>query len=209
MGNIKDPLKQQAKIDAERGKFSEGLSKTMSLDPAMASVCAFVGIIYDTDAQGTIEKYARIGADDGHDDLCVVENAWQTIREAWNQKMPIVSFNGIQFDLPVLQFRAICQDVPVAPGMYDQLTRRYSNMFHFDLMQILSGWNRDRWHKLEYYLQLFGLGTKGGITGADVYPMYLEGRYDEILNYCQNDVLTLCKLFARVRHWVEVKYEGA
>ncbi len=47
--------------------------------------------------------------------------------------------------------------------------------------------SRDR-ISLDRLCKVFGIEGKGDITGADVYPMYKEGRIDEISQYCAHDV---------------------
>ena len=84
---------------------------------------------------------------------------------------------------------------------------RYKNTFHYDLMQLFAGWDRNRWKSLDFYLNLFGVGSKGGMSGADVYPAYKSGEFDKIKTYCESDVLRTCELFSRVWHWFYVKIE--
>ena len=202
-GNTKDPEKRKAKEDEERAKFEDGLTKTMSLDPAMCSVCTFAGILFDTEGSGPAEVHAyQLTEEDEHVDLEVVSGALDRLKMAYNERLPIVSFNGIAFDLPVLQFRAIAQDIPVDPQMIHRLTRKYTNDYHFDLMQILAGWDRQKWHGQDFYLRLFGVGSKSGMDGSQVYPAYQAGEYEKIKQYCIEDATGLARLFARVYPWI-------
>ena len=202
--------KAREKIEKERAIFEEKLVKIMSVDPALCQLCTFSGIIYETDEGGDIieEKTIQLTAEDEHDDLEIIATAWAMIHKAYQERIPLVSFNGIGFDLPVLLFRAVVQDIPVDKVMYDRLTMKYRNQYHYDLMQVLSGWDRQRWNKLEFYLNLFGLGTKGGMSGDKVYPAYMAGDYETIKAYCRNDVLETCMLFARVAPWYYSELEG-
>lgn len=210
LGNLKDPIKIEAKLAEEREAFEGKLCKTMSTDPALCQVCTFVGIEFDTDAMEPVSEVAmQLTAEDENDDLEIITNAWNQIHKAYQERIPLVTFNGIGFDLPVLLFRAICQDVPVDRVMYDRLTMKYKNQFHYDLMQALAGWDKQRWNKLEFYLNLFGIGTKGGMDGSQVYSAYMVGEYDKIKSYCRNDVMATSKLFARVAPWYYFELEGA
>ena len=209
LGNLKDPVKIAAKMEEERALFDQKLCKKMSTDPTLCQLCTFVGIIYDTDSGESIEEVAvQVTAEDDNDDYLAVTDGWKFIARAYQERIPLVSFNGIGFDLPVMFFRAMLQDVPVDGFMYNRLLMKYKNQFHYDLMQILAGWDRTRWNKLEYYLQLFGLGSKEGMSGADVYPAYMAGEFNKIKEYCRNDVLETCKLFARVAPWIYFQLEG-
>uniref|UniRef100_A0A6M3LDD6 Putative DNA polymerase n=1 Tax=viral metagenome TaxID=1070528 RepID=A0A6M3LDD6_9ZZZZ len=203
------PEKAMEKIEKERVIFEQKLSKTMSTDPTLCQLCTFVGIIYDTDSGKSIEEIiVQVTAEDENDDYLAVTDGWKFIARAYHERIPLVSFNGIGFDLPIMFFRAMLQDVPVDGFMYNRLMMKYKNQYHYDLMQILAGWDKQRWNKLEYYLQLFGLGSKEGMSGADVYPAYMAGEFDKIRDYCRNDVLETCKLFARVAPWIYFQLEG-
>jgi len=213
LGNLKDPMKIRVRLAAEKDLFEKKLSKKMSVDPALAQVCTFVGMLCDTEKpyEDKIIKdcVLQLTDEDGHDDHALILGAWDFIARACNERIPLVSYNGISFDLPILFFRAICDDVPVDKFMYDRLTRKYRNMFHYDLMQILAGWDKSRWKKMEFYLNLFSIGSKGGMSGADVYPAYQAGEFDKIKEYCMNDVTSTCNLFERIRRWMVLTIEGA
>jgi len=201
--------KAMEKIEKERAIFEQKLSKTMSTDPTLCQLCTFVGIIYDTDTGESVEEVTvQVTADEDDDDYLAVVDGWKFISKAYHERIPLVSFNGIGFDLPVMLFRAMLQDVPLDGFMYNRLVMKYKNQFHYDLMQILAGWDKQRWNKLEYYLQLFGIGSKEGMSGADVYPAYMAGEYSKILEYCRNDVLETCKLFTRVSPWFYFQLDG-
>lgn len=161
LGNTKDPAKVEEKIAEERKKWSERINKTMSLNPAFAQLCTFVGIIYDTTSEEIIKEGAyQLRDDDKDDDLDIVSNAWDFIHSAYRERIPLVTFNGILFDLSILFFRAIAQDVPIDTLMYRRLIGRYSNPCHYDLMQILANWDKQRWHTFDFYARLFGVGGK-------------------------------------------------
>jgi hypothetical protein len=199
IGNLKDPEKIKAKIAEEQANFEASKNKTMSLDPALCQLCTFCGVLYDTE-DGIIEE-TTYQLTESPDDYDLVLNGWGTIIRAQSEKIPLVSFNGIQFDLPVMLFRAIKNDVPINTVQYKNLTAKYNNNHHYDVMQLLAGWDRQSWHGLEFYLNLFKLGNKGDMDGSKVYTAYQAEEYDKIREYCRNDVLTLCQLFNRIRHW--------
>jgi hypothetical protein len=201
LGNLKDRFKIAAKIDEERAIWESKLDKTMSLDPDLCQVCAFVGI--PSDGGQSLGLIASNQAEE-HDLLVY---AWAWIKGMCKQGIPVVSFNGKSFDLPVLRRRAMFSDVSVHPGMYDSLTRRFSMDYHVDLMEALAHRNvfsgKPEFHSLDYYLKRFGIGNKfAGLTGADVYPMFKEGKITDILAYCRDDVDKTAELFRRVGPWI-------
>lgn len=209
VGNLKDPIKIEDKINEERKKFTEGLSKQMSLDPAYAQLCTFVGIEYDTETSKVLnDKTLQLIEADGHDDLELVGEAWTLIQRAYYERTPIVTFNGLYFDLPVLFFRAIRQDFPLdRPMIHRIMGQKYrDNSFHYDLMQILAGWDRNRWHSFDFYSRLFKFGDKEEFDGSMVYTAYQAKEYDKIKEYCHKEVLIMCELFTRLEPWIKNEY---
>lgn len=207
-GNTKDPDKRAAKEAEEKEKFDRSISKTMSLDPAFCSICTFAACsMSDGKTNWSIKQ---MSAEDGHDDLAIVDLAIKTITAAYNTRQPIVTFNGLSFDLSVILFRAMAQDVHINVPMWQKITRKYANPHHYDLMQILSNWDRQRWHKQDFFVNLFGLGKNNFMDGSMVFNAYKAGEYDKIKDYCQWDVRNLSALFERVYPWIIVneKDEG-
>jgi len=191
VGNIKDQAKIDEKIEAARKEFEEGLVKKMSLDPDLCEV--IMVSIFDGEKMQSfgleISEYER------------VYETWAYIINAYQTRTPLVSYNGIGFDLPVLLHAAIRLDVPVSPYVYSALTSRYGNNHHYDPMQILAGWDRAKWKPLNFYLKLFSIGVKAG-DGSEVYDLWQAKEYDKIREYCENDVLMTAKLFDRLSPWI-------
>jgi 3'-5' exonuclease len=200
-GNLKDPVKIREAIQKARDEFEAGIEKRMSLDPDLCQIVCVVGF----DSETGFEEFR---APDSDCELTALAVAWDWIRERYNDRVPIVSFNGIGFDVPILARRAMIQDISVAPGMLSDLTRRQEyNTFHHDLMQLLAHRNafsgKLETKSLEYYLRLFGIGSKTeGWDGSSVYPAWKDGRMDEIVAYCRQDVEMTAKLYLRVMPWL-------
>lgn len=208
-GNTKDPLKIAGKEASERLKFQESLNKQMSLDPALCQLCTFVGIRYDTGKKEVLSSTTiQLTTEDGHDDLEAVIDAWGAIHDNYRQRFPVVTFNGISFDLPVLNMRGLLQDVPIDKGMYDRLMMRHGNQYHYDLMQILANWDRQRWHTQDFYFRLFGLGDKSDFNGSMVFDAYKAGEFEKIQTYCRSEVVLMCELFSRIEPWIKIIREG-
>ena len=198
IGNMTDPVKIAAKVAA-------AIDKTAATDPAMCQVTTFCGMMYDTREHKVIEKVSAQWPP-AESEYNGIFEAWKFINVAHSNRDPLVSFNGSGFDLPVLLFRAMALDVPVDPEMYAQLTKKWGTNLHYDLQQILAGYNPSRWHRFEVYLRLFKIGGKTeGMDGSKVYGAWKAKEYDKIQKYCEGDVLNLCKLFERVEHWIKME----
>lgn len=110
----------------------------------------------------------------------------------------LVTWNGSGFDLPVMSYRALKHGVDASRyweiGDNDREYRfnNYVSRFHWrhvDLMDVLSGYQPSGRASLEQVAQMLGLPGKLGMSGDRVWPYYLEGRFDEIRDYCETDAL--------------------
>jgi len=181
--------KAQEKIDKAKVEFDETLDKKMSLDPDLCEVVCF--------AFRTIDDAWTYG----HNQPCLVCDAWDVIKKQYLDHIPLVSFNGIGFDLPVLLHAALKHNIPVSPQMYSDLTRKYSTRYHIDLLQWFSSWDKTRYKSLDFYLKLFNIGQKSG-DGSEIYGWWRAGEYEKIRFHCEEDVRLTAKLFERVAPWI-------
>lgn len=113
----------------------------------------------------------------------------------------LVSFNGRNFDLPVLELQALrygCQ----APRYFNEKyghRHRYSEQGHYDLYDFLTNFGLTRirggFHLVS---RLIGLPGKDEISGSDVQGLWEAGRHREIAEYCRRDVIQTYFLFLRI-----------
>jgi len=118
----------------------------------------------------------------------------------------LVSWNGSGFDLPVLHYRAMRHRVQAhrywETGDEDQSFRwnNYLGRFHWrhtDLMDVLSGYQGRGRVGLDRMAQLLGLPGKLGMSGEGVWDAHLEGRTEDIRNYCETDVINTYLIYLR------------
>lgn len=127
------------------------------------------------------------------------------VREFWDrvERFPgcLVSFNGRQFDLPVLELQALRYGCPAPKYFSDSGTSRsrYKRDKHYDLYEFItnSGMYRVR-GGFDLLSRLMGFPAKGEIDGSMVQGLWEEGRLEEIHLYCRRDVLQTYRLFLRV-----------
>ncbi len=113
----------------------------------------------------------------------------------------LVSFNGRNFDLPVLELQALrygCQ----APRYFNEKyghRYRYSEEGHYDLYEFLTnnGMYRVR-GGFNFLARLIGLPGKKEFDGSMVQGLWEEGRLTEIHRYCRHDVIQTYFLFLRI-----------
>jgi len=128
----------------------------------------------------------------------IVHAFWQRVERFHGA---LVSFNGRNFDLPVLELQALrygCQ----APRYFNEKhghRYRYSEEGHYDLYDFLTnnGMYRIR-GGFNLLTRLIGLPGKGEVDGSMVQGLWEEGRLAEVHRYCRHDVIQTYFLFLRI-----------
>jgi len=117
----------------------------------------------------------------------------------------IVSWNGRNFDLPVLAARGLIHGVAAAcfwdtgQDNKDAKWANYINRFHerhLDLMDVLSMYG-GRGAPLHEVARLAGLPGKLGVGGAQVWDSYRAGDVASIRDYCEADCANTYLLYLR------------
>jgi hypothetical protein len=100
----------------------------------------------------------------------------------------LVTWNGLLFDLPVLNYRALFNGVDASSYWQNEL-------WHIDLKDVLANHNPKGQGSLDAVAK--GLHLPGKITasGDQVWDLYLEDKVEEIRNYCDLDVLNTYLIF--------------
>jgi hypothetical protein len=118
----------------------------------------------------------------------------------------LVSWNGSGFDLPVLHYRALKNNIQ-APRYWEtgdgDRSFRYNNYLnryhwrHIDLMEVLSAFQGRGRASLDQAAVLLGFPGKLGMSGDKVWSSWLDGGIDDIRNYCETDVLNTYLIYLR------------
>ena len=142
-----------------------------------------------------------IGEPDAAEDVAI-----QRFFEGINKYVPqIVSWNGRNFDLPVLVARGLIHGVAAAcfwdtgQDNKDFKYANYINRFHdrhTDLMDVLAMYG-GRGLPLDELSKLAGFPGKLGVGGGAVWEAYRDGRIAAIRDYCETDCANTYLLFLR------------
>ncbi|HQW53733.1 MAG TPA: 3'-5' exonuclease [Acinetobacter sp.] len=130
----------------------------------------------------------------------------------FDKKQPtLISWNGSQFDLPVILFRAMYHGLS-APSLFDQgeidqqkRFNNYQNRYHHrhvDLMDVMAMFNGRHFQKLDDIACLLGFPGKRGESGYHVPAYVRDKQWLKLSSYCEGDVLNTWLIYLR---WLLLK----
>jgi predicted PolB exonuclease-like 3'-5' exonuclease len=131
----------------------------------------------------------------------IVEQFWAGVtryREKHGKAVQIVTFNGRGFDLPLMELAAFRYGVSAKE--HYALSRKRVDGWHLDLMEWICSFGAYRLSGgLDMLSKLLGKPGKMEVRGDKVYPMFLEGKLQEINDYCMFDTLDTFFVLLRTR----------
>ena len=150
-------------------------------------------------------KHIRSGKGDTEQEI--IEGFFTAV----NKLHPVlVSYNGKNFDLPVLMYRAMKYGLQ-GGYLYTSGTKwdnyEKDKTWHCDLQEVLPPYRNAL--KLNEICSAIGFPGKIGVDGSKVMPMYDEGKIDQIQYYCETDVLNTFLVYLRyLLHISKITKEG-
>lgn len=180
VGNLKDADKIAEKI----AKAKEKQIADMALSPLTGRVCCAV-FGNDDGAEGK-----TIAAENDEQEVELIEWIMEPLEE-----YRLVTWNGINFDLPFVYKRAMILGIdPRCFGapLLSTWTKRYSTERHVDLMQVWGNWNSQSYARLNDVARMVLGKVKIEIDFKD-FPELIktpEGRA-RLQGYCEGDALEL------------------
>jgi len=187
-------IKKQSTIDAwwrEKGPtiVEEKLLAT-ALDPTYGQVICICWAFNDKPVQGLIRTLEIPEKD-------LLEAFYGVLEASNTDYLVFVGHNVLGFDLPFLWKRSIinsCRPPIALPN------RRGADVY--DTMTEWAGFNK--FIKFDALCHALGLPGKEGMDGSMVFDYVKQGRYDEILAYCKQDVEGVRQIYRRMtfKNWV-------
>ena len=179
VGNIKDPEKIKAKIEAERLKHEEKFYRKAALSATTGRVLCIGGLKADGDE--------IILEGDEKDMLTEFWTIWTLTRD-----VSFIGFNCRSFDIPFLARRSWVNGVKVPTDLVDG---RYQSGRIIDLMEV---WDVGKYgseagsQSLDMIAKILGVGEKSG-SGKDFANLYISDR-KAALEYLHNDLMLTMKV---------------
>ncbi|MHC4406950.1 MAG: 3'-5' exonuclease family protein [Planctomycetota bacterium] len=120
--------------------------------------------------------------------------------EHYGRRATLVSWNGRRFDLPCLVARCLHHRISIPWYWQNQkLRKRYADAGHIDLCDVMSEYGAGWRMSLDDAAVLCDIPGKTG-EGASVEELVSEGRFEDLSDYCQNDLRITSNVFARHRY---------
>lgn len=125
----------------------------------------------------------------------MLKDFWQRASDDRSGLTPLVGFNHISFDLPVLVARSMLLGVKHPVVNLD----RYRTP-HIDLMQLLCFKDTHKIppRSLKWFAARFGLNTDDAFSGALIAQLYQDSNWDAITKHVESDVLLTRQLAERM-----------
>ena len=155
----------------------------------------------------------------GHPHLAEEYNIVKTffsLVDRYAKSMVLVSFNGKEFDIPVLMLKAM--KYGITAKSFNQESQKYKDhtyiggkyygKLHIDLINSLWDFANIK-SSLHNLCVVFDLPGKMEVSGEDVLQLYKENKLDSIGNYCDTDVINTYLVYLRhALHINLISYRG-
>ena len=196
--NYKDPQKIDEYVASKRREASDKREveiQKMNLNPFTGRICAaaFVG--------GDWQDSVHMAKVDDDDERQVIQDITKTLNLLFKDDLPLVTFNGIYFDLPYLYKRCIILDLPVPDLRIPALTKRYSYYPHFDIRMALTDWDRHGAGSLDYFAKAILGESKEEPEYSKFISLIEAGKGAEIADSCLQHTRLTRKLFERMQRF--------
>jgi uncharacterized protein YprB with RNaseH-like and TPR domain len=176
----------------EFASLRRDLERYMALRPEFGHVIC-IGMGHDGRGRGELDTKA-LTARAVEDERGILEEFWDKGRSSRDWRF--VTYNGLGFDLPYLIRRSIYVGASPTAGLP---LRPYAPDSHFDVMRVLSNWERTDAVRLDIVAELLGLRKwPPGMEGSQVLGLWRAGRVADIEAYCLGDVRLTYEVFLLV-----------
>lgn len=201
--NWSDPGKIAAYVEKKTADWKADLSRICSFDPYLCRVASIA--LANSELEGVMTLghfgYGRMPDEGGSDpddaERALLSAFWKAIAQARG----VVTFNGQDFDVPIINIRSAILGVRPTVSLE---TPRYRLSPNFDVFKWVTRWDRERskGKGLANTCRVFGVacpGKEAGIDGSMVAGMAEAGEWARIAQYNLGDAQATWALFLRLQ----------
>lgn len=123
----------------------------------------------------------------------LIKDFFDDLKHFRSDKPTLIGHNIAGFDLPFIWKQAVIYQIK-PPFWFPKNPKFWDNGIYDTMMQ----WDSKNFVSMDKLCKILGLPGKEGISGADVWPMALEGKFEEIGAYCAKDVERTRLLYKRM-----------
>jgi 3'-5' exonuclease len=130
----------------------------------------------------------------------IVEMFWSgyaQTRQRLRKPIPLVTFNGRGFDLPLLELAAYRYGLTAREHFQNRDRYKSPNIDVFDFITNFGSVRGN--HSQDALAKLLGLPGKMEVAGHQVWSLHQQGKIGDIADYCLCDTLDLYFIFLRTR----------
>ena len=146
-------------------------------------------------------KEFRLKSFYGHDEKILLNDFKEMLEKHYDKKEDrLCAHNGKEFDFPFLCRRFLINGIGL-PAILDLQNKKPWDVPHLDTMEMWKFGDYKNYTSLNLLAAVFGIPTpKDDIDGSQVSRVYYEEKnLERIKTYCQKDVVTLAKLYLKMK----------
>ena len=184
-GTIKKPESIAAWTEEHADKAAEELYRKTSFDGSKGEICCIGWAVDDGPVETVFRELHQSEADMLRD----------FFRQGQGQEYEIVGHNVLAFDIRFLYQRCVINGVKPSFNLWQN--ERYTGGKIYDTMTAWAGWgNRISLNNLCGALSV--PVKSGGMDGSMVWDYVLDGRIEEVADYCREDVAATRACYERM-----------
>jgi DNA polymerase elongation subunit (family B) len=198
-GNTKDEAKRKDIEEAAIKKQIQG----MALSPLTGRICAYA-VVHAEELPGNNFKLEKVTSGvlktvDDNEERALIKKLLKEAGLSEPKRQIIVTFNGMDFDLPFIYGRAMMLGMVPLPLQLSHWTKRYSVTPHVDLRKVLTNWEYAARGSLHYFCKLILKTAKEEPDYQDFLDIFKAGKQDTIVEACAQHTLLIYELYRYVK----------
>jgi uncharacterized protein YprB with RNaseH-like and TPR domain len=143
------------------------------------------------------ETEFRIKSCAGNDEVSILHEFKSLVEQYKQNELQLCAHNGKEFDFPYIIRRMIINNVEL-PESLTLFGKKPWEVKHIDTMEMWRFGDYKQFTSLKLLCDILQIPTpKDEMEGSMVAGYFYSNKLDEIINYCQKDVLAVANVFLR------------